>query len=161
MAHALTYSPLPPSLAAQLHEVQANTFGAYPCRVRLRDGRWVDRVYAMDATAFAAFGTFWSSVDAAQHEQTVTEVVELADSPTRLPPSLAQRAYDAMESGMGYYRFKLVLRDGRSLTVMTGSWLDFLPEGLVTGDIVDLVPHGAGDDGHAEAPTYLWCFYRP
>lgn len=74
----------------------------YPCRVRLRDGSWVDRVICTgDARGFT--GDWWIHPD---------EVAEIVPSDQRLPGPLAAKLYKAGESGMGYEVFE-VLAAGR------------------------------------------------
>lgn len=138
----------------------------YPCAVALKDGRSFDRVLVVSA-AFTS-ETF-------PEERWILfadQVSEFRESPYRIPASLAKKAYDFGESGMGYIMFTLVLADGRRLPYARGSGIiDFvnLPEGVTSDDLVDLVP----DEGRSEinrrrgdpgvtGSDYYWCpFYKP
>lgn len=92
-------------------------------------------------------------------------MVSIADSPTRLPPALANRLYAAGKSGMGYCVFTLVLADGRKIPCRTGNAVDFpaLSEGVTMQMVKDVLPHqgrdALGRAGGPEAPSYFWCLY--
>jgi hypothetical protein len=75
----------------------------------------------------------------AVHAVALDEAVSIVESPFRLPARVAQKLYDAGETGMGWHAFTLVLRDGTKLPCTTGNLLDFLdlPPGVDPEDILD------------------------
>jgi hypothetical protein len=106
----------------------------------------------------------WPEDDRGKSSISIDDVVAISESPSRIAPDLATRLLEAGESGMGYARFTLVLRDGRRLTAVTGGAVDFpgLPAGTVATDVVDVIPHQhEGDTATPMAdPPYWWCLYR-
>jgi hypothetical protein len=133
-----------------------------PCQVVLNDGRTVDRVYVQEAWTWKSVWGAWPS-----HERdesiAIDAVVSVAESPSRIAPRLADRLLDAGESGMGYTKFTLVLRDGRKVNAVSGNAVDFpgLPEGVTASNVVDVIPHQHVGDSEATmaAPPYRWCLY--
>ena len=90
----------------------------YPCLVTLRDGSTRDRVYLVDEAVYAKV---WGDPPMFSRDDRemvdLRDVTDVASSPTRMPPHLANELYRQGESGMGYYFFGLRLRDGRTYSV--------------------------------------------
>jgi hypothetical protein len=137
--------------------------------VTLRSGRTLERVYLVDAEQYIRYWGVWPEADPGKNSLSMGEVVEVDESPHRLPAALANRVYDAGESGMGFCVFTVVLRDGRKLPYLTGNAVDFpqLPAGVNTSDIADVMPHVPGSsfsdrEPHADErdAAYFWCLYR-
>jgi hypothetical protein len=96
----------------------------------------------------------------------IRDLAAIEDSPVRLPARFANEIYAAHESGMGYFIFTLVLKNGRRLPFLTGNAVDFpdWPEGVSSGEVVGVEPHVGRDElSSMGAPTrsaeYLWCLY--
>lgn len=103
---------------------------------------------------------FWGSL---QHRYVLIEdVTEIKESPNRLRPELANKIYNAGESGMGYCLYKLVLDNGQTIDVGVGNAVDFvpLPEGLTTKNIKDVLPHQASRKNFVNGPEYYWCLFK-
>jgi hypothetical protein len=160
------YPALTKELAQQLADVEPSRDQSReyrPCRVTLRDGRVLDRVYIGDATQFRN-----GRGDPRLETVPLEEVVRIEESPVRLPARFANKLYAAGESGMGYVVFTVVLADGRRLPFVTGNRVDFpaLPEGVGSADVVDAIPH-EGDPGFKYRPPrpdessadYYWCLF--
>ena len=165
-AGARTYPPLSPKLRAQLERVPPTKDGTmeyHPCKVRLKGGEEQDFVYVVDAGKYIKTWGVWPGQDKGKREIRVEEVEEIAESPSRLPLAMAQRLYDAGESGMGYVAFALSYRDGSRSVHVSGNATDFvrLPDGKTVHDISEVYPHaGRGASGYLEAPDYFWCLYE-
>jgi len=155
-----------PDLLGQVEAVPPSVDGPVlyrPCRVTLRDGRVIDRVYVQEAWTWKGTWGVWPEDDRGKVSVSIEDVVRIQESPSRIAPGLANRLLEAGESGMGYSRFTLVLRDGRRINAMTGGAVDFpgSPDGVAAGDVVDVVPHehaGTSDVTMAD-PPYWWCLY--
>src|SRR5215218_6564247 len=93
-----------------------------------------DFVYVVDAERYIPAWGIWPEDDPAKDSVPVSDVQGIEESPYRLPAELANKLYDAGESGMGYAAFTLVLRDGRRLPYVTGNAVNFpaLPAGVTT-----------------------------
>ncbi|WP_022928309.1 hypothetical protein [Patulibacter americanus] len=167
----MDFGTLSPELRAQLERVPPSDDRgvAYrPCRVRLRSGAWRDYVYVLDADEYHRAWGVWPADDRAKREILVDDVVEIEESPHRLPAALASRIYAGGESGMGYTMFTVVLRDGRRLPRVVGNAVDFpvLPVGVTTDDVADVVREGREVFRHRSprpdegAAHYAWCLYR-
>ncbi len=103
-----------------------------------------------------------------EQELAIEAVAAVRESLYRLPAALANKLYESGETGMGYYVFTVVLRDGRRLPYTTGGLVDFpaLPSGVTTADIVDVDPNVVDSRFHDRAPlpeesprTVTWCLY--
>jgi hypothetical protein len=159
--------PLPAHLRSRLLTVTPSVhlwIHYYPCLVTLRDGSSRDRVYLVEEGAFLKV---WGDPPMFSRDDRdlidLRDVVDLVSSPTRMPARLANELYRGGESGMGYYFFGLRLRDGRTLSFMTGGAFDFLPDGLTEQDVIGVVatkrPSQESEIDSRE-PHYAWCLYR-
>ena len=153
-------------LLDQVHAVPPSGSGELlyrPCQVMLMDGRVLDRVYVQEAYTWKQTWGVWPEDDRGKAAISIEEVASISDSPARLPAALATRLLDAGESGMGYTKFTLVLRDGRRINAMTGNAVDFpaLPLGVSAADVVEVVPqvHDGEPVPASPEPSYLWCLY--
>jgi hypothetical protein len=109
---------LPSHLADQLSRVPKSSDGYCeyaPCRVTLRSGDVLDRVYIVER---AAFRRMWRETEATV---LVDDIDRIEDSPVRLPVRWANVLYEAGESGMGYTLFTALLRDATTLTSWSGT----------------------------------------
>jgi hypothetical protein len=131
-----------------------------PCRVTLDDGTVVDCVYIIQAQLYIKNWGVWP--DPCRGEIDLARVVRIEESPSRLPPEIADKIYAAGESGMGYCLFTLIFRDGTSKAVVTGNAVDFvrLPRGQTMSDIVDVKPHAGRETAdQAASLKYHWCLF--
>jgi hypothetical protein len=84
-----------------------------------------------------------------------------------MPAHLATRLYSAGESGQGYEIFTMDLRSGQSLVFVTGNVVDFpdLPEGVTTGDILDVHPHEGRErtarESYRGSAEFRWFYFLP
>lgn len=99
MSEALSeqLSRVPPSLGPYC--------GYRPCRVTLRSGQTDDVVYIAKAESYIAAWGVRPEDDAAKRSVSIADVVDITESPRRLPATFANRLYDSGESGMGYSVF--------------------------------------------------------
>ncbi|MFT2707556.1 hypothetical protein [Clavibacter zhangzhiyongii] len=154
---------LTPELAAQLARVPRTHGGLLaPCRVTLRSGHVRDRVLVGERAAVARAGF------RVTRAFEVEDVARIEDSPVRLPAELAERVHTAGETGMGYLRFLVRMRDGSTLPFVTGGMADFpaWPPGAAPADAVDVVPHGGREvflhrrpSPHEGAAPALWLLH--
>lgn len=134
-----------------------------PCVVTLDDGTQRDFVYLCEAQSWFAQWGVDPEDDRGKDFVALEHVVEIAESPSRLPARLAEKMYQAGESAMDGCIFQLLLRDGRVLTCETGSAVDFLawPRDIAPSDAVDLIPHaGRHDPERVRAAPFAWCLYE-
>jgi hypothetical protein len=166
------YSAIKPSLLDQLMRVEPSDDGTVkyrPCRVALKNGQSLDRVYVVDAESYIKMWGVFPEDDKGKNSIAIDDVTQIESSRLRLPPRLANKMYHAGESGMGYCLFTLVLKDGRRLPYITGNAVDFpnLPQDVTTEMIVDLLPNVGREffqsktiDPMTRGAEYYWCLYR-
>jgi hypothetical protein len=125
------------SVARQLQAIpiRVSSEGDYrTCHLRLRDGQDLPRVLCFEQPLLILNpGSIVPS-----------DIVEALPSPVALPPALAAKLIEAGESGMGYLRFTVCLKDSSELAFLIGNGTpDFLdlPDGIMSDDIVDVLPH--------------------
>jgi hypothetical protein len=90
-------------------------------------------------------------------------VIEISESPSRLPVDIANELYKAGESGMGYCAFLLEFKDGSRQAYVTGNAVDFIPmpNGKSLGDITRVIPHeGRNDENSLSGHKYFWCLFN-
>lgn len=156
---------LSPELAGQLDRVPKSSDGYCdyaPCRLTLRSGEALDRVYVVEAECFRKM---WGHTQATVLAADVTRIEE---SPVRLPARWANKLYAAGESGMGYTLFTVDLRDGSTIPFVVGNAVDFpnWPPGVTPEDVVAVHPHAGREIFRHRAPgpyersaDYQWCAY--
>ncbi len=130
-----------------------------PCRVRLRDGTSLDRVYIVEADSYKTVWGVWPANDPGKRSISIEDVELIEESPYRLPASLADELYRGDETGPGYFEYTVVLADGTMIPTLTGGAVDFprLPDGVTADEIVDVI-RGKGNLDETP-PEYLWCLY--
>ena len=158
---------LRPELTPQLEDVEPSVDDTYeyrPCRVKLADGGWRDRVYVGEAFRYIQRSLIWPWNARVNRYIPLDNVSAIESSPTRIPANLASKIYSAGESGMGYCIFTLITDIGRRIPRLTGNavdWID-LPSGIEPHNLVDVLPHeGPRDERLTQSgPPYSWCLYR-
>jgi hypothetical protein len=158
------YHPLPAAMRAQLARVEPSgdlDLRYYPCRVRLRSGDVLDRVYLAEAISWFEMWGVWPDQDQAKTELLIENVAEIQDSPSRLPARFGNEIYRAGESGMGYSVFRVLFADGSNMVVGTGGAVDFVsyPSGKGPSDVVGVRPHEGRGEPMAEHVDYAWCLF--
>jgi hypothetical protein len=158
------YPALGADLKAQLAQIVPSVSGDleyFPCCVRTKDGRDLDRVYVVSAQPYIALWGIWPDQDAHKFEVRLADVEAIRESPTRLPPGFANELYRAGESGMGYTVFTVRFRDGSERSYVGGNAIDFisLPLGQTTRDIVGVTPHAGRDRAVSDSTPYYWCIH--
>ena len=156
--------PIPAALLAKLNGITPSRDGDmmyYPCRVVTRDGRVFDRVYVQSRQPYLAHWGILPFNDPHKGWIAISEIVDLDESPFRIPPDLATQIYEKGETGMGVTKFRVVFRDKKSLAVMTGNALDFipLPEGMTGADALHAYPITGWEEQTELAPRYYWSIY--
>ncbi len=134
----------------------------YPCQVTLTDGSIIDNVYIMDLQVYLRTWVIMPDKDKAKQYILIEDVVDIRDSPNRLPVKLANKLHNAGESGMGYIIFKILYDDGSLMDTSNGSAVDFVPSpnGLTTENIIDVLPHQGSRDNFVRPLKYYWCLYN-
>lgn len=156
--------PIPAALFQKLNRITPSRdrdMQYYPCRVTVRDGRVFDRVYVQPLEPYLGR---WGILPFDDHHKgwiSISEIVDLEESPLRLPPHLAEKVYKRGETGMGYSMFRLDFRRGKSRAVVTGNAVDFvpLPAGLMGADVVRVQTEIDRNSETDLAPQYYWSIY--
>ena len=157
------YPRIEDDLHRQLMQVAPSHHGELvyrPCLVTLDDGVRVDCVYLVPEGPWARVWRTWPEEVPAAQWLDVRRVVAIADSPHRLPPRIADKIYEAGESGPGYYLFALRFQDGGSQAYLAGQAVDFveLPTGRTEAEIIDVRPHeGREEENVRRGLEYRWC----
>ncbi len=140
-----------------------------PCRVLLKDGRWLDRVFLVEEAPYLRQWKIHPKEDPSRRDLPLDSIVDVDESPTRLPARFATRLYRAGESWQRFTVFTLVLENARQLPYLMGHSVDFpqWPDD-VTPDLVEgVIPHEAPAEfrsrtpsPHQAAAAHRWCVYR-
>ncbi|MEK6754100.1 MAG: hypothetical protein AABZ00_17715 [Chloroflexota bacterium] len=132
-----------------------------PCIVTLLDGRKIDCVYVVSTQPYLKHWGVLPENDKGKHFLRIQDIVKIEESPSRLPPKIANELYQAGESGMGYCRFTLVFSDNTEQEYVTGNAIDFvqLPAGKSNSDVIKVLPHTGSGKNYAQGLKYYWCLY--
>ncbi len=160
----MKYSPLPKALSRQLRRVTPSHNGSVeyrPCAVVLRTGESLPRVYIVEESAYLEHWRVLPGEDSGRRAVCIESVKSVSESPYRLPASLANEVYRSGESGMGYYVFQVLFRNGVRQSYLTGGAVDFIdsPPGCVVADAVAVFPHAGRQDAREQTMDYYWCLY--
>ncbi len=135
----------------------------HPCSVRLSNGKTYSRVLLSEYSTWYEEWGIDPEDDPDKRSIDVKRVEDIWESPHRLPAHIATKIYTQPESGMGYYRFKLTLDDGRSVDCLTGNVVDFLkwPHDLSPRKVVDVAVYGGPSRSNPDlrVARYVWCLY--
>ena len=133
----------------------------FPCSVTLRDGRIFDTVYVEPEIPYLRYWGVYPEDDRGKRFIKIEDVVEVKDSPTRLPARFANQIYDHGESGMGYTIFTVVFSDGERQAYGTGNAVDFIryPDGKGSNDVSSVLPHEGRNAQPVGPPDWYWCLY--
>ena len=128
----------------------------YPFSVMTNSGKKLDCVCFVNRDIFYEV---WGDAPKGRLFIDLKDVRDIFDSEYRLRVDLAQKIYDAGETGMGYFRFIAVMKDGKKFTYLTGGLVDFLepPPGYSIKDIVDVIPHKGDRKNYYKDKDYYWC----
>jgi hypothetical protein len=90
-------------------QVLGGTMEYRPCQVTLKNGETFDNVYVQEEQSYLKAWGVMPDADRGKKYLLIEDVIEIKESPYRLRPRLANKLYEAGESGMGYCLYKLVL----------------------------------------------------
>jgi hypothetical protein len=140
---------------------QCGDLAYWPCAARMKDGTVLVCVYVVLEGPYIRQWGVYPQQDRRKSYISVVDVDALAESPSRLPARLANKLYEAGESGMGYTIFTVVFADGSRQAYGTGNAIDFVgyPEGKGQGDVLDVLPHEGRNAEPASCPEYYWCLF--
>jgi len=152
-------------LKHQLLEVKPSkdwTMEYRPCQVKLKNGEMLDRVYVAEVETYMNSWGVMPDQDSGKRYILIEEVEEILESPFRMPVELANKLYDAGESGMGYCLYKIMLDNERTIDVLSGNAVDFppLPNGLKTENIKEVFPQQGSRKNPIDSPKYTWCLFK-
>jgi len=158
------YAALPDHIREALQTIEPSgdaELWYYPCRVTLTNGTVLDTVYIEPEKPYLRFWGVFPEDDRGKRSIRIEDVLEVEDSPTRLPAKFANEIYRRGESGMGYTIFTVVFADGTRQTCASGNAVDFIryPAGKRPTDVTEVHPHEGRGAGPIMAPEWYWCLY--
>lgn len=153
------------ALKQQLLEVEPSrvwTIEYRPCQVKLQNGEIIDRVYVAEVVTYMEIWGIMPDEDKAKKHLLIEEVAEIQESPSRMPVELANKLYEAGETGMGYCLYKMKLDNGQTIDVSSGNEVDFppIPNGFTTKNIKEVFPHQGSRKNNVSSPEYTWCLFK-
>ncbi|HEX5438013.1 MAG TPA: hypothetical protein VFW98_12685 [Gemmatimonadaceae bacterium] len=160
----MRFQPLSNELRAKWEAIPRSRDGALeyvPCQLRLRSGDILPCAYVQPLQPWLRSWGVSLESEATKRAIAINEVVDLEESPARLPPAIANTIYAAGESGMGYCVFTLVFRDGSTQACSMGNAVDFvrLSEGHHPPDVVAVQPHVGREEATRAILPYVWCLF--
>ena len=159
------YASLPDPIRTRLSGIEPSRDGElvyYPVLAVLKSGEVLDTVYIVPEKPYMKHWRVYPEDDRGKRWVRIEDVVEVDDSPTRLPAHFANEIYRQGESGMGYTIFTVIFADGQRQACVTGNAVDFIryPNGTSPKDVVAVSPHeGRRDESLVKAPEWYWCLY--
>lgn len=133
----------------------------FPCAATLRDGSVQDCVYLVSQAQYIRVWGSYPEDDRRKSSIRIQDIESVVESPNRLLAKIANRIYEAGESGMGYTVFTLVFGDGSRQSYLTGDAVDFIdyPDGKTANDVLEVLPHVGRDTQPRSGRPYYWCLY--
>jgi hypothetical protein len=159
------YPPISQRLHEKLMEIVPSRDGEMeyrPCSVTLRDGIQLPCVYVVPVQPYGRYWGIPREQERGKPFVRVEDIVDITESPLRLPAQFASHIYEGGESGMGYCLFTVVFGDGLAQSCGTGNAVDFvaLPDGYTGSDIVRVERHaGRNAPRMKRSLEFFWCFY--
>jgi hypothetical protein len=159
------YSLLPRRIQERLRAIEPTQDGVltyFPCSITLASGEVLDTVYFMPERPVMKLWEAYLETDGAKKLIRMEDVVEVRDSPMRLPARFANELYRQGETGMGYTIFTVVFSDGTRQACVTSNGVDFIqyPPGKGSLDVTAVIPNeGRESASLAKAPPSYWCIY--
>ena len=135
----------------------------YPCGVKLIDNKTIECICFVD---HEVYNRHWADTfdDRPFLFIDIADIQDIFESKYRLPAELAQKIYDNGEAGMGYFLFRVVMKNGKRFTYATGDLVDFIepPLNYSIKDIVDVTIDGDFSDYYQKKEylsekDYYWC----
>ncbi|MEO1137124.1 MAG: hypothetical protein AAFW68_11050 [Pseudomonadota bacterium] len=160
------YPKITSRLASMLESIEpsVNQYGLryYPCDVELKNKRRANCVYFCEAEPWHSLWGIWPEDDEGKSSVDINNVLSISESPMRLPAKVANKIYQAGESGMGYSIFTVCFANGHEEAYGTGNAIDFIsyPQGLGPGDVVGVKPHIGRLQIRKKAIEYSWCLFE-
>ena len=158
------YVTLPAHIGKALQTIAPSGDGElwyYPCRVTLMNGTILDTVYIEPEKPYLHFWGVYPEDDRGKRSIRIEDVLEVEDSPTRLPAKFANEIYRQGESGMGYTIFTVVFADGTRQACVSGNAVDFIhyPIGKGPNNVTEVLPHEGRAAELIKGPQWYWCLY--
>ena len=158
------YAVLPEPIREALARIEPSgehELPSYPCRVQLKNGGVLERVLIVPERQYIRYWGVYPEDDKAKHSIRVEDILQIQESPVRLPARFADEIYRAGESGMGGTTFIVVFADGSRQAYAAGGVCDFLsyPPGKGPADVSEVLPRQGRGDALVAVPEYYWCLY--
>jgi hypothetical protein len=160
------YAVLPGPILQALARIEPSgehELPSYPCRVKLKNGEVLERVLIVPDRQYLHYWGVYPEDDKAKHSIRIEDILQIEESPTRLPARFADEIYRAGESGMGITIFIVVFADGSRQAYGAGGVCDFIsyPPGKGPADVSRVLPHEGRGDTPVRVPDHYWCLYSP
>ncbi len=162
------FAELSPKLQNQLNQIEPTPdpdMIMYPCRVKMKNGDGHSCVYIADAQDYIDVLRIWPEDQPGDGPILVEDVVDIQESPYRMPTRFAKLLYDAGEASMGSWRYTANFRDGSERAYYNNDLVfDFIaaPAGMTNKDIISVEPHVTRATTRRErgrALEYRWCLH--
>lgn len=158
------YKPIPQYLHEKLKKiVPSQDYGIryFPCMITLKNGQQRDYVYIVEQQSYINNWGVYPENDSGKSSILIDDIIDLKESPSRLPPIFANEIYEGGETGMGYTIFTVVFNDGSRKSFLAGNAIDFItyPEGKSQADIKEICSGGRDTPNLIYIPDYYWCIY--
>jgi hypothetical protein len=127
----------------------------------LKTGEVLDRVLIVPEKEYLYYWGIYPEDDKAKRSIRIEDILQLEESPTRLPARFADEIYRAGESGMGGTNSIVVFADGTRQAYGAGGVVDFIsyPTGKGPADVVGVLPREGRGDTLIAVPDHYWCLY--
>jgi len=154
------YSSIPKELFVKLKSISPNLSNYYPCKVTLRNGQTFDCVYIVELKTYIRTQGQHPDEKKGNNFLSIDDVVDIEESPSRLPSHITNKIYKSGETGMGYTISTFIFKDGsKEAFINAHDFIDY-PLGKNKDDIIDVLPHqGQNDPNLKNGPSFYYCIY--
>lgn len=154
------YNPISKELFIKLNTISPTPSNYYPCKVTLKNGQAIDYVYLVALKTYIKTWGSYPDEKSGKRYISINDVIDIEESPSRLPFPIVNKIYKAGETGMGYTIATFIFKDGLKEVLMNAhDFIDY-PVGKNKDDIVNVLPHkGQKAPNLKNGPSFYYCVF--
>lgn len=154
------YNPIAKKLFIKLKNILPNSSNYYPCKVKLKNGQELDCVYLVELKTYIKTWGQYPDEKSGKKMISIDDVIDIEESPWRLPVDISKKIYKAGETGIGYGIATFIFKDGSKEVLINAHDFIEYPFGKNKDDIINVLPNiGQKDPNLKNGLSFYYCIY--